>query len=207
MAILPKPDRFIDWVPDGDPGKVTEPSNPKKDLGFLPDERPSPFHHNWLFFKLDQWQKYFESVTDEFLATLGLFDAVVGSGGLATHATIQEAHDDGGIGPGSTILVIESLVFAAPQLITKAGIEILCKPNVTLSKGSGGTGLDIGASANGFRMRFGRMSGWGGGGEKAFNIDAAADFVILRDIRFAGNTKDVEDNGNSTLSTSGFVTE
>lgn len=205
---LSKPPGFVDWVPSNDPLKIVEPSAARKATGHVPDERPSPFQHNWIFNRFDRWQKYFESVTDELVATLAIFDAVVGTGPLATHATIQEAHDDVLTVPGSSILVLSHPTITATIAITKAQIELIFKPNVTLAKdGATPSGLSIGSSADGFRMRFGRMTGWSGVGERAIDVAVDADFVILRDIRFFNNTKDIEDNANPNLSTSGLLTE
>lgn len=204
---LPKPSTHIDWT-DGSLTKVTEPSAGKKLQGYIASERPPATEHNWLWYMLDQWAKYFESVTDELTATLAVFDAVVGSGPLATHATIQAAHDDVLTVPGSTILVIEDQVLASTVNITKAEIEIQFKPNVTVSNGGATpSGFNIGSSADGFRMRFGRFTGWNGGGESAIEVAADADFVMIRDTRFFDNTTDIEDNSNPTISVSGTITE
>lgn len=67
MAILPKPTSKPDWT-EGNPSFATitqEPSAGKKLTGWNIDERPAREYMNWLFYILDQWVKYLESVTDE----------------------------------------------------------------------------------------------------------------------------------------------
>jgi hypothetical protein len=91
--------------------------------------------------------------------------------------------------------------------ITKAELEVICKPNVTFSNSGSNPALSIGATAAGFRWRFGRFSGFNGVGERAINVDASVPNVMLRDIRFFDNTDDITDNGNASLSTSGLLTE
>jgi hypothetical protein len=161
---------------------------------------------NWLLYNIWEWIEYLEDVTDNMFFA---YNAIVGSVALATHSTLQAAHDDAGIGPGSSILVLESAALDAPVNITKAGIEIIFKPNVTYSKGGGAPtkALDIGSSADGVRIKFGRFSGFNGGGDKAIEVALGADFVMLLNNRFSGNTIDIEDNGNTTITIQNPLTE
>lgn len=208
---LPKPATKPDWtVGNPSPGTIrVEPSVAKKQAGWFPDERPPSEFFNWLFFNLDEWVDYLESITDEIVGLTALFDAYVGSGVLATHANLQDAHDDGAIVPGSRILVLDSEALDSTVLLTKAELHIEFKPNVTYSKGGGAPtiGISVGASAHGTRILWGRFAGFSGGGEAAIDVNVAANYVMLRDMRFSNNTSDVEDNGNTTLSSEGHITE
>lgn len=197
---LPKPGSHIDWT-DGAASKVEEPIVSKKLLGFVSDERPDPKHHNWLWYQLDAWVKYLESVTDEF----GLSKTVlVGTGFFAS---IQAAHDDADTVPGTKIIVLEDQALAATVNITKANIEIELRSNVTLSDAGAGTGLNVGSSADGFKLKGGRVAGFSDPGDIGIEIAADADFCMLRDIRFSSNDTDIEENGNTSLSSEGHINE
>jgi len=53
-----KPSKYADWVTDGDPAKVEEPSGALKGEGYIALEKPKSKNHNWLFYNFDQWTKY-----------------------------------------------------------------------------------------------------------------------------------------------------
>jgi hypothetical protein len=204
MPILPKPGTKSEWT-DGDVAKVEEPTVPKKDLGFVPDERPSPFFHNWLWYIHGQWIDYLESVTDAFIA-FATGDAVVLDGLNGTFATLQAAHDDASVGPGSRIIILASDALDATVNITKAEILLEFRPDVTYSKGGGApatnfTGISLGSSADGVRIVGGRFAGFNGSGDKAIELQSDTDFVKLRDMRFSSNTTSIDDGGSNVSST------
>lgn len=82
---IAKPPGHVDWVPDENPTKAQEPIPAKKALGFVADERPSPLFHNWLWARIGNWQKYFESATDELITDVAGITA-----GLTTQNSVQE---------------------------------------------------------------------------------------------------------------------
>ena len=203
---MAKPASHIDWT-EGNPDQATisvEPTGAKKEAGWLPAERPSRKTMNWLFQNIDEWIKYLEVETDKF----SNFDAVVASSG-GTHTTLQAAHDDAVIVPGSRIFVTESVALDSVVSITKNDLEIYFKPNVTYSKGGGAPAkaLSLGPTAHGVRVWHGRFAGFNGVGESGIEVAAAANYVMLLNNRFSNNTKDVEDNGNTTITIQSPVTE
>jgi len=204
--VATKPTAKISWTDSNpSPGDVrAEPTSGKKLTGWTADERPPMEYMNWLFWNIFEWLEYFEEVTDDYLNTLQIFDAIVGSSAPATHSTLQAAHDDAGIGPGAIILVLESAALDATVNITKANIEIWFKPGVTYSKNTANTGINVGASADGVRIKYGRFAGFT---TAAIDVAAGADYVYLLNQRFSGNTKDVEDNSNPTIVIQNPITE
>lgn len=204
---LPKPASKPDWtVGNPDFGTVTiEPSGGKKQTGWTPSERPPSQFFNWLFYNLDQWVKYFESVVDEGVAGTALkYQAIVGSLPGCTHATLAAALADVLVVAGSKILVVESAAISAIIQVTKNDVEIEFHPRVTYSKASAATAIQV--SADGVRITGGRFTGFIAGGNKAILIDAGSDYTMVRDSRFANNTLDIDDLA-STSSISGTIQE
>jgi hypothetical protein len=137
------------------------------------------------------------------------YDALVGSGSEATHATLQAAINDAGIVAGSKILVTESAALVSAVTINKPNLEIVFKSNVTYSAASPApnNAIDIQAGGDGVIIRGGRFGDFSGGGNAAINLNVNADYVTLRDMRFFNNTKDIEDNSNLTYSSTGHISE
>jgi hypothetical protein len=204
---LPKPTSKLDWK-EGTPnfGDVTiEPSSGKKLAGWASNERPPFQFMNWLFWIVHEWVNYFESVIDEGVSGAGLvYKAYVGGVSGTSHATLADALADVAVTAGDRIFVVSSESINSTIQITKNNIEIHFKSGVTFSKGSASTGLQI--SADGVKIVGGRFTGFNGGGDEAILIDAGSDYTMLRDMRFANNTTDVDDLA-STSSLSGNITE
>lgn len=198
----------ISWT-DGSVSKVDDPGGAKKLVGWEAAERPAFKYMNWLFYVVDLWLKYFEEVTDVSLAAN--YAAVVNSS-TGTHATLQAAHDDAGVVPGSRILVTEDAALDGTVNLTKADLEIEFAPGVTYSKGGGAAatnfaGISIGASADGIRFKHGRFAGFIGSGDRAIDLDVGADYAVFLNPRFGTNTTDIEDNSNTTYSTIAPINE
>jgi len=203
MAI--KPSSHIDWT-DGDAAKQVEPSAGKKLLGWVALERPPFEFMNHLFFRLDEWQKYFEEVTDAQIASLLV---IVDSDPLKGNFTaLQAAHDDAGTVAGSKIVITSDLVLTATVSITKPDIEIEMRNSKRFVKdagaGAGFVGMQITATADRVRLKhcgFGKAGvEFDGAGDIALEILAGAEDVYLDNPIFGpGNTQDLEDNANNTL--------
>jgi plastocyanin len=177
-------------VPDENPAKALEPVPAKKALGFVPDERPSPLHHNWLWARIDGWLKYFESASDELLAQALEFNAIVGSAPGCTHATLAAAI--AAAAPGWKILVTESANIAARVALNVADIEILFKPGVVYTK-TGDTVCFEYTSAR-IKVRGGRFVGYTVAGNIVHRYMAGADYCHLLESIFAvGTDTDVDD--------------
>ena len=185
MATKPS-DALHEWT-DGDSAKVTEPGAGKKLSGFVHLEKP-PFEHvNWLFYLLFLWAEYFEDVTDEILAvTIGEYDRIVGSNPAATDADLATAIANAT--DGDSILVLENQSLVSTITLGKNNIYIKFKGGVTFSDGGANTGLNITGDRN-------RIDGarWSGFGTTAINIAAGADYNMIRDNWFTGNTAEVTD--------------
>lgn len=198
---MSKPTSTPDWtISNPNFGTVTiEPTSGKKITGWTSGERPSYQNMNWLIYNIDQWIKYLDAAVGDFG-----FDAVVGSGAGASHATLALALADVAITPGKRILVTEDYTVNSVIQITKNNLEIYFKPGVTYSKGSATAAIQV--SADGVILRQGRFSGFSGGSDKGITIDAGSDYTMIRDSRFVNCTLDVEDLA-STSSIMGTITE
>lgn len=186
----PKPAGHIDWVPDENPAKAQEPTAPKKALGFIADERPSPLHHNWLWARIHNWLVYLEDITDENTAAMKEFDAVVGTTPGCTHATLAAAI--AAAAAGWKILVTESANIAARVVINKADIEILFKPGVVYTK-TGDTVCFEYSTAR-VKVRGGRFVGYTVGGDIVHRYLLGADYCHLLESVFAvGTDTDYDD--------------
>lgn len=195
MAI--KPASKPDWTSANAPAR-TEPTGSKKNTGWEIDERPPREFMNWLFFNIDEWIDYFEEVTDGIAGAIEIYSAYVGSGGLASHASINDAMADVAVVTGSRILVLSSATLSTIQVVSKPDIQIDFKPNVTYTKGSVATALRI--SQDGVVVNYGRFTAFAAGGDKAILIDAGADYALLFGQRYSGNTLDVSDlSGTATI--------
>lgn len=185
---MPKPSSKLLWTKTN-PTARTEPSNGKKETGWLVDERPAREFMNWLLFILDEWIDYFEEVTDGFIGYQSIYDAFVGTGGMATHATLNDALSD--VPAGGRILVLDSATINTVQSISKNRVQVEFQPNVIYTKGSAQYGLQI--QADYVRIIGGEFLGFSGGSDAAIKVDAGADFCKVSGSHFKTCTSDVED--------------
>lgn len=191
---LPKPAGHIGWVPDENPAKAQEPSPPKKALGFVPTEKPSPFHHNWLWARIHNWLVYFESITDENTAAQKEFNAIVGSTPGCTHATLQAAIT--AAASGWKILVTESASISTRITVNKADIEILFKPGVVYTKTGDTVCMEYSTAR--VKVRGGRFLGYTAGGNIVHRYLSGADYCHLLESVFAVSTDSEYDDSGVT---------
>lgn len=188
MAI--RPSSKPEWTyGNGDPVAV-EPTAGKKLIGWLVNERP-PFQWlNWLFKNLSEWVDYFdENISTGMSGTRLQWDAIVGpTANGATHNTLAEALADAIVPVGANILVCANETVDTTVQVTKQNVQIEFKPGVVFNKGLANTGLQI--SASGVRIRGGRFTNFT---TQAILIDVGSTYAMLRDIRFGGNTLEVND--------------
>lgn len=207
MALPVKPTSRPLWTyGNASPGAVrTEPTGGRKLSGWGPSERPSHQEFNWLLYNMGyEWLTYLEAATDQTLGLLGVTDAYVGLVGnpLATYTDINVAL--AAVNPGARIQILDSLAIATTVQVTKANVEIVMKPGVTLSKGGATTCLQI--SASGVRIKGGRIAGFNAGGDIGVLIDSGSNYSLIGEIRFSGNTQDISDL-NNTGASYGLITE
>lgn len=197
MAV--KPSAKPDWT-SATPAARTEPTSGKKNTGWTIDERPAFQYMNWLFFNIDEWIDYFEEVTDGFIGFQAIYDAFVGTGGLATHATINDAMVD--VSAGARILVLNSATINTIQQITKNNVIVEFQGNVVYTKGTATTAIQV--SADEVKIVGGKFSGFSTSGDKAIIIDSGSDYTQIRDSRFLNCDTDISDLA-STSSISGTI--
>lgn len=203
---LPKPSSRSLWT-ETNPGARVEPTGSVKEAGWAPDQRPPAEIMNWIHYIEDQWVEYFESITDEHAALMAgvasIYDAVIGTGGNATHAPTVAGFNAAlaAVNPGAMILVRESFLMDGQIQVVKNDIELKFKPGVVVSRDAGlGANPGFRITANGFKCYGGRFSLFNTGSSYAFQIDAASQYAMLRDIRFANSPEDVDDqNGGATI--------
>lgn len=199
---LPKPASHISWT-DGAPAKVQEPTGGKKLLGWAFQERPPFEFMNWLFFRLDEWVKYFESVTDELSIQKQEYDAIVGVGG--THATFNDLMADPLIATKKNILVSTALTLTANQVINQNDMTFVFKPQAIITKGGGCTiGLDI----TGLRCKVirGRFVSFNVAGDIAIRLAVASKNCLVSQCNFLDNLTEVSDLGTGNAQ-SGNISE
>jgi hypothetical protein len=170
--------------------RVVEPSAAKKIAAWLDDERPPAPIMNWLFWIHGQWIDYFEGVTDAFA---GKYPVVVGTGADATHATLQDANNDGALGTDLWVLVKEDESLNSAVSLTKARWRVDFAPGVVFSKGGGAPTSAISVEAEGIELNYGRFTGWTSGGDSAIKQLAAAEYAKVFASRFGpGTTTEVD---------------
>lgn len=199
---LPKPSSHIDWT-DGNASKVTEPTVGKKLLGWIASERPAFQFMNWLFFRIDEWIKYFESVTDVGLAAQ--YNAIVKSSG-GTHTSLAAALADIAVPAYSRIYVASNESISIPVQVTKNGVRIEFAPGVTFTKAAAAARA-IQVSADDVRIENGRFVGFNGVGESGILIDAGSSRTRILNNNFAACTTDIDDLEGATGVFSGNITE
>lgn len=178
-----KPTKKLDWTTDADPAKIEEPIAAKRELGYVANERPTFKSHNWVFHITDQWIKYLEEITD---TNVSIYNVIVGSGDDATHATLQDAVNDGALGTNQWVLVQEDQTINTTISLTKAGWRVDCRPGVTWTKGAATTGISL--EASGIEFNNGRFVGYTVAGDKAIAMTAAAEYCKIIGGRFASGT-------------------
>jgi hypothetical protein len=183
---LPKPTKKPEWT-DGVPAKVLEPSAGKKLLGWVFQEAPPFEWMNWLFYTLDEWVDYLESITDELALPSREYDAITGAGAGATHADLTAVLADGGIGSNAKVLCTVPEVLTATIDLTKSGMHIVFTPAAIFSDGGAGTGLKV--SADRVTLENGRFTGF----TKAIEIAVGSDYTWVKGSRFASNTTEIDD--------------
>ena len=195
MAVKPS-EGHIDWT-DGAVSKITDPGAPKKLLGWEAAERPAFTFMNFLFYVIDQWLKYFEAVTDAFVAQGLSFDAVIAPTG--THSDFNDLMADGDIANLKRVLVAAPLTLTSTQVIDQDEMEFIFKPQAIITKGAGATvGIQVTGDRNTFRG--GQFKDFSTGGDIAFQLTNTADDNYLDGGLFTNNDTDVDDQGvNSVL--------
>ena len=196
---LPRPSSFPEWTV-GNPnfGTVTtEPTSQEKENGWSPNQRPPREIMNWLFFNLDEWAKYLDSVATEVLAQNTEYVAVIGTGG--THASFADLIADSNITSGK-VLVNTNQTITAPIVIDGRNdlvFEIL--PGVVIqSDGSVIRGFDI-LNSNRIQFLGGRFIGFNNAGDRVIRIQATSKNTALFRSYFFDNDGDViEDLGQNT---------
>lgn len=136
-----------------------------------------------------------------------IYDLIVSDGPMATHSDLQTALGVAVDGDRIFVEKNQSIASGAIPTIANLNIEIKFKAGTTFSKNTAGTGLIIGPGGTGAKIYGGRFTGFGGGGEEGISIDNAADFVMIRDTRFQGNTTDIDPGTSNTESIIGTITE
>lgn len=185
MAI-PKPTAKPDWT-SANPSVRTEPTSGKKNTGWNIDERPPREFMNWLFFNIDEWIDYFEQQTD----LLQGFDAIVGTGGSATHADLNAVMADGAISAGARIFVRDSATINTVQQLTKNNIEVQFGPGVTYTKGTAARALQL--TGTGIRVLGGRFVNFSTVGNHGILVDLVAVNAFLLNPRFNNCDTDISD--------------
>lgn len=182
---MTKPASHLDWaVSNPDPAtNVIEPSAAKKQAAWAANERPPYEFVNWMFFRQDEWNKYFENKTDVIAARA---DVVIGSSGRATHATLQDAVDDVLLGSNLWVLIEDNYTVNTTIQLSKAGWRIDFMPGVVYSKGSATTGIQM--AAEGIDLRWGKFTGWTAGGDKAIEQNASGVYCSVWGSRFGVGT-------------------
>lgn len=182
---MPKPSSHLDWAV-GNPNpslNIIEPSSGKKITAWTADERPPYEFFNWLFFRQDEWNKYFEQTTD---AAAVRYDLVIGAGPAATHATLQDAINDVGTGADLWVYIQDSATINTTITMTKARWRLDFAPGVVYTKGAVNTMLQM--NAEGIELNWGRFVGYTGGGDKVIEQLLAAEYCKVIGSRFGVGT-------------------
>jgi len=186
-----KPTNHIDWT-DGAAGKIQAPTAGRQLTGYTSGDRPPAKEHNWIFYFVDLWLKYFETVTDTVTLQLLNYDAVVGAAAGATHATLAAAV--AAASSGWRILVLDNATINTRVSVNVSGIEIDFKPAVVYTKGADTVSLEISAAR--VKIKGGRFVGYTVAGNIAVKLLIGADYCQVRESVFAVSTDtEVDDSG------------
>lgn len=193
---MSKPNKHIDWT-DGDSQKQVEPSTGKKLLGWTKGEKP-PFEWiNWLFYTIDLWLKYFDSVIENVEANGSVYDAIVGVNG--THATLEDLMSDSNISNLKNILVISPFTLNNPITLDENDMNFFFKPQATISKGTSAVGIIL----NGERIRLNNAHfvNFGDTNDESLRLDTLSVNCMVRDCFFtnASSTALVDNGTNNSI--------
>lgn len=197
MAV--KPSTVLHWMTGYTGVNSQQPTSGVQAAGFSPGQQPAYNLVNYQFQNLCDWRDYFESLTDTIKGVIGIYQAYVGSGILATHADLNAVMADSGIAAGSRVLVLSNATLNTIQQITKNNIFIEFQPGVTYSKGTANYGIQIAASISGCRIRGGSFSGFSTGGNAAIRIESTALPAWVTECLFAGNAIDIDDQSGAAV--------
>jgi len=189
---IPKPTAKMSWGV-GNPdfaNRVVEPSTAKKQAAWLDDERPPAPIMNWLFWIVQQWLDYFENVSDEFETR---YDAIIGAGAAATHATLQDAVNDVSLGADVWVRVDDAATIDSAINLNKARWRIDFKSTAVYTKGAGAPANCLQMAAEGIIVNYGRFVGWTGGGDAAIKQTVDGEYCSVFGSRFGpGTTTEVD---------------
>lgn len=190
---MPKPSEgHLEWT-DGDAAKIQDPGSSKKLLGWVASERPPFKFFNWLFYVQDLWNKYFEGITDTFIAQGLNYDAVVGPSG--THADINTLMLDAGIAAIKRVLVVDPLTVTANQTIDQDDMEFIFKPQAVITKGAGAT-IGLVLDAERITIRGGRIKDFSTGGDIGLQITANGRNCFIDGTRMTNNDSDFDESAS-----------
>ena len=193
---MPKPSEgHLDWT-DGDAAKIQDPGSSKKLLGWVASERPPFKFFNWLFYVQDLWNKYFESVTDAFVAQGLSYDAVIAPTG--THADFNALMADGEIANIKRVLVAAPLTLSATQVINADDMVFIFKPQAIITKG-GGVVVGFQITSNRVTFHDGYFKDFSTGGDIAIQMTNAGAGHYLNGGRFTNNDTNVDDQSAGSV--------
>lgn len=201
MPTLPRPVDFLRWT-TGSPGNRVDIPATQRENGWAANQRPPFEFMNQLFFEIDDWIKFFDSVATQFTQTPTVI--VNADPALGNFTSIQAAHDDPNTIAGTTILVTSNIESAVNTQISKQDIGLTFAPGTSLIKAAGAPdglrGLEIVSSADRVRIQHARVEGFSGAGDISLWVDVGADHVFLFNPIFgSGQTQNIETNANSTV--------
>lgn len=191
MAVETKPSDLPVWASTPNPGKLVVPSSSKQLLGWV-DEKPPLQWFNWWMNLVYQWVKYLTNRVD---ATLSQFDAIVGSGTYASHASLAAVMADANVANIKNVLVIDHPVIDATIILNQADMRIEFKRSAILTKGAATTCLQI--DANGCEIIGAKFSGFSVSGDKPIEILATKKNSLIFGCRFFDCETDIVDNGEN----------
>lgn len=194
---LAKPATKPEWtVNNPNFGTVTiEPTAQKKQDGWLADERPPREFMNWLFFNINEWIDYLESISDENAALGSIYDFTVGANPGDDYPDLATALADAAVTAGASILVRSNELLSTTIQVTKNNLHIQFKNGVTFSDNGANDGIQI--SANDVTLKNARFAGFSSNG---ILIDNAIDNTRIIENRFANSVaNDINDQGNNSL--------
>lgn len=186
---MPKPS-FINWtVGNVDFATITvEPSNAKKQQGWMPDEMPPMEYFNWLFYQCDQLSQWLDRAKGA--------DIIVGDETIDDYDNLSDAI--AAATEGQTIRVKKDLTLNSTVVINVDNLRLVIDPQYSIIKGTALTGLQI--DANGVRLIEGRMQGFSTSGDKAIEVLTGSLYCMIRDYRFKDCDTDVSDvDGTSSI--------
>lgn len=186
-----KPADLPVWATDPNPGKLSSPSEAKQELGWI-DEKPPLQWFNWWMNLVYSWVKYLDNRMD---SAVSQFDAVVGAGAYASHATLNAVMADLNAANIKSILVVDHPAIDAVQVINQPNVRIEFKRSAVLTRGLSTKGIQI--NADGCEVIGAKFSGFSTAGDKAIEIVAAKKNNLVFGCRFFDCETDIEDNGDN----------